>query len=94
MPDSYFSPNGDGAKDTLPFEVFSRLPGTYTVEIQHKGKVLKSWPKLLGNQSLNWDGLSNGQRSQAMPMTLPTCPPLMQKCKFQTCIMWIPFLIV
>ncbi|MGE3727416.1 MAG: hypothetical protein AB7I41_17790 [Candidatus Sericytochromatia bacterium] len=61
--DIYFSPNADGAKDTLPFEVFSRLPGTYTVEIQHKGKVLKSWPKLLGNQSLNWDGLSNGQRA-------------------------------
>jgi hypothetical protein len=60
VPDPYFSPNGDGVKDSLAFNVIAETSEAYTVQIKRNGAEVKRWSGLAGNQSLSWDGLQNG----------------------------------
>ena len=54
--DPYFSPNGDGVKDSLNFNVIAETSEPYFVAIKRNGIGVKTWPNLVGNQSLSWNG--------------------------------------
>ena len=56
VPDPYFSPNGDGVKDSLNFNVIAETSEPYFVAIKRNGIGVKTWPNLVGNQSLSWNG--------------------------------------
>ncbi len=59
--DPYFSPNGDGVKDSLNFKVIAETSEAYSVQVKRNGATVKSWTGLIGEQNLSWDGKQNGQ---------------------------------
>ena len=60
----YFSPNGDGVKDTVQVEVIDDEGRDWELAVKRKGKAHKVW---MGNGStfINWDGKSGG--TEALP---------------------------
>jgi outer membrane protein assembly factor BamB/flagellar hook assembly protein FlgD len=58
----YFSPNGDGIKDTTVFSFSLAEPGIVTVEVtDHEGEVVRSEPGIEAGPegAFEWDGRSN-----------------------------------
>jgi flagellar hook assembly protein FlgD/flagellar motor protein MotB len=56
-PYTVFSPNGDGARDTLPLAIKTEDDDTWVAEITDaKGAVIRSWTWTGAAPEINWDG--------------------------------------
>ncbi len=87
--DPYFTPNGDGVKDSLNLKVIAETSEPYLVAIKRNGIAVKSWAGLTGEQTLNWDGMANrqaladGTRLHRQPSQQPGFSPQQQQSQRQ-----------